>query len=160
MGFIGWAGLVRKGFFESRDRFCWEQGLETRCKAPVCRPTRTCTGIQGFAGGAFADAGMRGSCRLGKKTGQGQLWLGLQQEMKMQRAEQKGQSVGNKGLFLTNQASRCLIQSILHLFIECLLCARHCSGIWGCRDEKSKDLASRSLHSADGGAGEENNDKL
>ena len=82
--FIRWVGLVRKGFFESRDRFCWEQGLETRCKAPTCRPTHSCTGIHGCAGGAFEDAGVGGSCRLGKKTGQDQLWLGLQKGVKMQ----------------------------------------------------------------------------
>lgn len=56
---------------------------------------------------------------MGKKTGQGKVWLGLQQRRKMQQAGQKGLSVSNKSPFLTSQASLCLIQSIYTY----LLCA-------------------------------------
>lgn len=61
-------------------------GLEDEAQAPACGPTHPCPGPQA------ADAGVKGSCRLGEKTGQRQVWLGLQEGIKMQGAGQKGQS--------------------------------------------------------------------
>lgn len=89
--------------------------------------------------GLQREAGIEGWCALGRSTGPGQVWLGLQQGRKL-RARRTERTVSQQQMSFTDQPSISVqCNSIRHVFIQCLLEHRDTEM------KKTRVLPSRSL---------------